>query len=222
MSRGRIWSLIGIGLFFWILGSLFGTGSLKTLGFLFLAGGIGLLVYGLLPGGILRKEEVTDNWSVLIENATGHAEDVFQTTEERLKASKAPNVLITRRRISPSFTRGIRGVARDFLVVTQIGNRRLDPFQMFINARDYGTNLAIDWHLTYRPTLLQLILMLFFIQTTGKNVLGELDLFDQQDLRTYVTNAHHRLLESVDALMESLNQNPSKIDRKPRGFLGIS
>ena len=50
----------------------------------------------------------------------------------------------------------------------------------------------------------------------------DLDLFDTQDLRTYVTNAHHCLLDSVDKLMVSLNQDPSKLERKSRGFLGIS
>jgi hypothetical protein len=50
----------------------------------------------------------------------------------------------------------------------------------------------------------------------------DLDLFDEQDLRAYVTNAHHCLLEAVNKLMLDLNQDPSKIDRKSRGFLGIS
>jgi hypothetical protein len=52
--------------------------------------------------------------------------------------------------------------------------------------------------------------------------LSDLDLFDQQDLRTYSTNAHHCLLKAVDKLMLDLNQDPSKIERKSRGFLGIS
>ena len=36
-----------------------------------------------------------------------------------------------------------------------------------------------------------------------------------------MTNAHHCLLVAVDEVMVSLNQDPSKLDRKSRGFLGI-
>jgi len=49
-----------------------------------------------------------------------------------------------------------------------------------------------------------------------------LDFFDEQDLRAYVTNAHKCLQKAVDKLMLEFNQDPSKIDRKSRGFLGIS
>jgi hypothetical protein len=48
------------------------------------------------------------------------------------------------------------------------------------------------------------------------------DLFDEQDLRAYVTNVHHSLLKAVENLMLSLKQDPSTIDRKSRGFLGVS
>lgn len=222
MSRGIIWSLLGLGFLLWSFGTALNSSGPANLGLLLLIAGIALLIYGLRPGGILRQEEVIDNWSVLIDHGEGHAEDVFTKTVERIEETNAPNVLVDRRSMAPSFTRGIRDIRRDFVEVTQRGNRHLDPFQMFVNARDYGTNLAVDWYLTYRPPLLQVILMLLFIRTTSTNILGELDLFDQQDLRAYVTNAHHCLLDSVDSVMESLNMDPSKIDRKSRGFLGIS
>jgi len=41
-------------------------------------------------------------------------------------------------------------------------------------------------------------------------------------LRAYTTNAHHCLIKAVEKLMTNLNQDTSKIDRKSRGFLGIS
>jgi len=53
------------------------------------------------------------------------------------------------------------------------------------------------------------------------NKLSDLDLFDKQDSSIYTTNAHHCLLQAVEKLMLSLSQNPYKIDRKARGFLGI-
>ncbi|MCX5991190.1 MAG: hypothetical protein NTZ04_02495 [Chloroflexi bacterium] len=50
----------------------------------------------------------------------------------------------------------------------------------------------------------------------------DLNLLDQQDLRAYIINAHHCLLKAVDKLMLDLHQEPSKIERRSRGFLGIS
>ncbi len=80
----------------------------------------------------------------------------------------------------------------------------------------------MDWHLTYRPNLLQALLSLIPYIDVIPQTLSKLDLFDQQDLRDYVTNCHHCLLKSVEKLMVDLHQDPARIDRKSRGFLGIS
>jgi len=52
--------------------------------------------------------------------------------------------------------------------------------------------------------------------------IDDLNLFDKQDLTAYITDVHHSLMEAVEKLMLELKQDPSKIDRKARGFLGIS
>jgi hypothetical protein len=56
----------------------------------------------------------------------------------------------------------------------------------------------------------------------ASEALRELDLFDQQDLRAYATIVHRSVLKSVDKLMLDLKQDPSKMERRSRGFLGIS
>lgn len=190
---------------------------------------------------VLKREEILDDWSVLIGSAQGKAEEVFTATRELIAETKVPNVAVDRKGMSPGVIRGLFGTTRNFLVVTEKGNRRLRPYQMYINARDYGTNLAVDWYLMYRSgRLVQVLAAMSAIPFFGLLVLPfaaiaamgqrarerrgglDLDLFDTQDLRTYVTNAHHCLLGSVDKLMVSLNQDPSKLERKSRGFLGIS
>lgn len=190
---------------------------------------------------ILSKEEIVDDWSTLINGANGKADEVFSAVKDLIADTKVPNVAVERKEMSPGVIRGMFGTKRDFLVVTETGNRRLKPYQMYINARDYGTNLAVDWYLMYRSGwLVRVLAVLSAIPGLGLLVLPfaaivamgqrakerrgglDLDLFDTQDLRTYVTNAHHCLLDSVDKLMVSLNQDPSKFERKSRGFLGIS
>ena len=96
------------------------------------------------------------------------------------------------------------------------------PYQIYVNARDYGNNLDVSWYLTFRPTWWQAFLSLIPFVSMIPKTLSDLDLFDQQDLTAFATNAHHCLLKTVEKLMASLNQDSSKIDRKSRGFLGIS
>lgn len=46
--------------------------------------------------------------------------------------------------MSRGVIRGMFGTGRNFLLATETGNRRLKLCQMYINARDYGTNVAAD------------------------------------------------------------------------------
>ncbi|MCL0094294.1 hypothetical protein M1N58_00120 [Dehalococcoidales bacterium] len=219
MSRAVIWVLILIGVFLFFIGIALGNEAMWVIGLLMMGGGFYL---GLRPGGILRKEEVLDRWSILIENGQGKAEDIFRDTEGFIKESKAPALKMERRAMAPGLIRGLWGTRRDFLEVTDQENMRMRPYQIYVNARDYGDNLDVSWHLTFRPTLGQAILSLIPFASVIPKALSDLDLFDQMDLTAYVTNAHHCLLKAVEKLMVSLGQDPSKIDRKSRGFLGIS
>lgn len=190
---------------------------------------------------IVRSQEVIDSWSVLIEDACGKADEVFAGTEGFIVQSKAPNVKTRKKKIAPGIIRRLAGHKRDFLIVTENGNARLKPYQMFIGARDYGNNLDVSWYLTFRPSfwekffavwfaipILNWLALPFAWGWSARRMVRErrggldLDFFDEQDLRAYVTNAHHCLLKAVDELMVKLHQDPSKIERRSRGFLGIS
>jgi hypothetical protein len=219
MSKAVIWFLIGFGFFLFIVGGIFGKQLIWFIGFLMIAGGF---YQGLRPGGILRKDQVLDTWATLIEKGQTRAEEIFKDTEGFIRESKAPSLKMERQSIAPGIMRGLMGTKRDFLVVTDQESFRLKPYQIFINARDYGDNLDVSWFLTYRPTIWQAILSLFPYVNVIPRTLSDLDLFDQQDLRSYTTNAHHCLLKAVEKLMADLHQDASKIDRKSRGFLGIS
>jgi hypothetical protein len=188
--------------------------------------GIAMMIFGPIiafigakyTGFILRREEIIDRWGVLIEGGRGRAEDIFKDTQEFIKKSEAPKIGVERREIAPTITKDILGIRRNFLIVTNFENPKLVNYKTFICARDYGNNLDVSWYLTYKLSLLEALIRIFF---RGAYV-PKLDLFDEQDLRAYVTNAHHSLLKAVEKLMLSLNQDPSKIDRKSKGFLGVS
>jgi|Deesub1362A_J573_1020465.scaffolds.fasta_scaffold00214_50 hypothetical protein len=169
-------------------------------------------------GFILTREEIIDRWGVLIEGGKGKADDIFSDTEGFIRKSEAPKIAVERKEIAPTIAKDILGVRRSFLVVTNFENPKLLNYKTFICARDYGNNLDVSWYLTYKMGFLEVLLNLF---SRGK-YFPKLDLFDEQDLRAYVTNAHHSLLKAVEKLMLSLKQDPSTIDRKSKGFLGVS
>lgn len=187
------------------------------LGLLLMAIGVALIYAGFRNIGVLRGEEVVDRWGVLIENGRGYAEEIFNDTKRFIEESEAPGMGIERKEIASTIVKEILGVRRSFLVVTPKGNPRLKKYQTFICARDYGKNLDVSWYLTCRMGFFDLIRSIF-----SREYVPRLDLFDEQDLRAYVTNAHHSLLKAVEKLMLNLDQDPSKVDRRSRGFLSVS
>jgi len=121
----------------------------------------------------------------------------------------------------PGIFRGTLGKKRDFLVVKD-KNFRLRAYQLLVNARDYGNSLDVAWYLTYRLSIIRALLTIIPFVSFIPRKIEDLDVFDLQDLKAYNTVCHHAVLQAVEKLMLDLNQDPSKLDRKSRGFLGIS
>lgn len=221
--KAAIWLLVGFGLLLLIASRFLGIVPL-LIGLAMIAGGLFL---GLRPGGILRKERAIDTWSVLLDEACmadgrERADQLYKNIASFLAASEAPNLKVERQHLAPSLIRGLVGDQREFLVLTDDTNYRLKPYQIYISARPYGINLACEWYMTYKPTILMAILSLIPYVNLIPQALSDIDLFDQQDLRAYAANAHHSMLRAVTALMEYLNQDPSTLEKKSSGFLGVA
>ncbi len=165
---------------------------------------------------IVSKDQVIESWGMLIENAQGRANEVFQSTEDFIRERKAPLLKTKREQLAPSVVGSLFGTKRDFLVVN---DSHLAAYDIFINVRDYGDNLDVSWYMTYKPSFLKSLLSFFRLPTFA---LSELDLFEQQDLRAYATVAHHSTLKAVESLMQKLDQDTTRINRESKGFLGVS
>jgi hypothetical protein len=182
--------------------------------FLGLAGLIALIAIS------TRQAEILDNWSALIRGAQGQGNQVISKTKELIAEAKAPSIEIKEEKVGPGLAPTPIGETREFLIVADRRNLKLGNFKAFVNAVDYGDGLFISWYLTYMPEPWQTIVSM--VPGTRKAAgLDELNLFNKQDLTAYVTCVHHCLLAAVDKLMMGLDQDPSKIDRRTRGFLGI-
>lgn len=168
----------------------------------------------------LQDEKIIDRWSMIIENGQGNAEKIYQDAEGFIKQSNAPGVALEKVKVRTSWLKGLLGNERNYVMVA---NESLKDYRMYIGARDYGNNLDVSWYLTCEPGFFKKNIS--DIMTGGasdKALSFSLDIFQQQDLNAYATVIHHCLLKAIEKVMFSLNQDPSKIDRKSKGFLGIS
>ena len=84
----------------------------------------------------VKKEEIIDSWSVLIGEAEGKAENIFENTNILIDQTKAPNVKKERKKLAPGIVRGLFGNKREFMVVSETGARlspNADPDRMAAN-----------------------------------------------------------------------------------------
>lgn len=171
-------------------------------------------------GITLQDEKIIDRWSIIIGNGQGRAEQVYQDTEQLIRDSKAPGMSIEQVKVRPSWLKGLLGNERSYMMVTC---QALKDYRMFMGARDYGDNLDVQWYMTCEPGFFKKRLSSVLTSGASDKALSlNLDLFKQQDLNAYATVVHHCLIEAVEKVMSGLGQDSSKIDRKSRGFLGIS
>ena len=166
----------------------------------------------------LKDEKIIDSWSILIEDAQGREEEIYQATLKRIEENNPPGVRVDKVEVRPGWLKGVFGKKREYLMV---GNERLRDFKMYVGARDYGNNLDVCWYLTCEPGFFKKRISKALTES-DKALSYILDLFDQQDLRAYATVVHHCVLDAVEILMTKMGQDTSKIERKSRGFLGIS
>jgi hypothetical protein len=178
----------------------------------------------LKPSGIVKKlseEKVLDSWSVLIENGKGKNKEIYEDFLKFLESANLPEVKVELVKVVPGWLKGLFGKEREYLMVF---TERLKDYKIYICARDYGNYLDVQWYLTCEPGFFSKTMKAYAeIATVGfSSYFYSFDIFDQQDLIAFATSVHHTLLKAVEKLMLSLNQDPSKIDRKSRGFLGVS
>lgn len=168
----------------------------------------------------LKDEKIIDRWSMILKDGQEKAEQIYQDTENFIKESRAPGIRIERTKVKTGWLKGLLGKEREYMMVS---NEALGDYRMFIGARDYGNNLDISWFLTCEPGFFKKRLSNVLTSGASDKALSlSLDIFLQQDLNAYATVVHHCLQDAIGKLMSGMGQDPSKIDRKSRGFLGIS
>lgn len=160
----------------------------------------------------LCRRQVIDRWDMIIAGGNGQEQRVIDATRAYLKDLNPPHVVITLTELGPGVWRSLTGDTRSFMVVQNSVNDRISSYRMFVNVRDYGEALQTSWYLAYLPTIWQ--------RFRGRLGL-DLDLFDEQDLRAYVTVVHQCFVQAVIDLIAELGKD-IEVNRTSKGFLGVS
>ncbi|MCP8313114.1 MAG: hypothetical protein H3Z53_01915 [archaeon] len=171
----------------------------------------------------LGEEKILDSWSILIEKAQDKSEEFYNSVMKLVEEEKMPNVKAEMVAAYPpggfkllsAISESARAKGRNYLMIS---NDYLDHYRFFVGAKDYGKNLNVSWYLVCETHFLDAL----FKKPHEKIVYTPVYLFDQEELTAYVTCAHHCVLKAVENIMLNLGQDPSKIDRKSKGFLGVS
>lgn len=160
----------------------------------------------------LKQEAILENWLTLIGSASGRSEEFFRKMGEAINSYKVPFLAMDYREVAPSFEKGLFGKKRPAVIIT---NRTLPEYKMFIMSRDYGTQLAISWYLVSDSPL-------WYVVSTIAQKKTPLDVFQLEELSSWVETVHHAVISASKEIAESVGFDFSKVDQKSRGFLNIS
>ena len=179
---------------------------------------------------VLKEDKILEKWSQLVPSAQGRGKQIIEETARAVQSANAPGVRAEMARVYPRVAPGIFDSAfsnivekqgRDYLMIT---NDNIKSMRLLINAQDYGNNLHISWYLVCEPNTLSKVFGALSSKPgdSGKWSPFITDIFMEEELSAYTTLTHHCVLSAVEALMLNLGQDFSKVDRKSKGFMGIS
>ncbi len=165
----------------------------------------------------VSKDQILEQWQVLIENGSGSATDVYDSIAEALEAAEAPGVQWQLKAIRAGGM--LTGGNYDGVVVT---NSRLKECRIYIFARDYGTGLNTAWFLTIQLGFWKGLMAMGILKTGDpRAIVRYFDIPQQLELSAYVTVVHGAAKGAVGALMTKLEQDFSKVNTRSKGFLEV-
>jgi hypothetical protein len=180
---------------------------------------------------VLKEDKVLEKWAQLVPNAQGRGNQIIEETAKAVQTSNAPGVRAEMARVYPKIAPGlldkqfsnyVEKQGRDYLMIT---NDNIKSMRLLIGAQDYGNSLNISWYLVCEPNTLSKVFGAFSGKTSSDGSKWSpfiTDLFMEEELTAYTTLTHHCVLSAVEALMLNLGQDFSRVDRKSKGFMGIS
>lgn len=163
----------------------------------------------------LKDESVIDQWSTIIDGASGHAIEVLDDIKRRLEAGDIPGECTWE--VEEVKSGGIfGGTQREFLVVRL---KEFKDYRIYIAAREYGAHLDVCRFVAVQPGVLKRMMSETMNQASTA-LSGPSNILVAQDLRAWVTVVHHAVLDAVGALLERLGEK-NHLRRESQGALAV-
>jgi hypothetical protein len=167
----------------------------------------------------LKDEKILDTWGVVMEGAAGNASAMTQSLQTLIQESELPGVACDLVDAQPGMLKGWFGKKREYLRVT---NEALKDYRMYLGARDYGKHLDVSWFLTVEPGFFKSTFSAMLAHGNINAISFNLDVFDMQDLRAYVTAVHHCcMIRAVQDVGQRIGQDTSKFNWQSKGTLQV-
>lgn len=183
---------------------------------------------------LLARDHIIDRWDAVIPGAGGKGDELLDDVEQRIDEIGAPDICTQRQLLAPGLWQCVLNRKRSFLIICNTANCRLRLYRMYINTEVYGAGLHVFWYLARHRSLWEK-LMAVVVRVSNPDTMRQtpallgrrttshesamLDTFDEQDLKMYVANAHHCLLEAINELTE---EHDLEMNVQSDGFLGVS
>lgn len=168
----------------------------------------------------LKDEKILDTWGIVMEGGASHSANLLQGITNLLKESELPGIAWEVVNAQPGMIKGLFGKKREYLMIT---NEALKDYRIYIGSRDYGKHLDISWFLTVEPGFFKSAFSAMLAHGNINALSFNLDVFDTQDLRAYVTAVHHCcVIRSVESVAAKISMDTSKINWESRGSLQVS
>ncbi len=163
----------------------------------------------------ISEAQISSKWHHLVFSGQGRGENILNHTKSMLQERAYPGLTWNEEVVkSGGF---ILGKKRVLLLVQ---STTLKDHKMYVGARDYGTDLSVSWYVTVEPG--------FFKSVAASKLTGDftgfsygMNLFDEEELTSYVTGVHQCVLAGVEMTMDELGQDFSKVNTKSKGSLEI-
>jgi hypothetical protein len=163
----------------------------------------------------LKDEKILESRAMMIPDAQNKVDYFFDSVQKLLEKNQAPGVKWEMGEVTTNFWKGLFGKKRDYILVT---NEALNEYKIYIGAREYGTNLDIQYFLTCEPGLFK---KMDERSDKSMGMMTILDIFAQQDLRAYSTVVRRCIKEVAKTLVKELGQDIANIENDSKGFLEV-
>ena len=167
----------------------------------------------------LQDQKILDQWSIVLEGGAGKDIALLRLVQDSIRAAELPGVTFEKVEAQTSMLKGWFGNKRAYLMVTSEG---LKDYRMYLGARDYGKHLDVSWFLTVEPGFFKSTFSAMLANGNYQALSFNLDVFQNQDLRAYVTCVHRLCVRrAIEKIAAEISQDTTGFDWKSKGFLQV-